>query len=152
MSGPALTTAPIDIAALASMVADPEHGGLATFLGMTRREADRRAYRAIEYVAYDALAEREIAAIGREAEVRFGACVRIRHRTGIVPVGEASVGIAASAAHRADAFAACRYAIDALKLRVPIWKRAHFADGAVAWFDDIAPGHGTTDPSGATDA
>jgi molybdopterin synthase catalytic subunit len=149
---PALTPAPIDLAALAAEVADPEHGGLATFLGLTRREADRRAYRAIEYVAYDALAEHEIAAIAREAEMRFGASVRIRHRTGVVPVGEASVGIAASAAHRAEAFAACRYAIDELKARVPIWKRAHFADGSAAWFDDIAPGDDTTDRSGATDA
>ncbi len=149
---PALTPGPIDLAALADEVADPEHGGLATFLGLTRRESDRRAYRAIEYVAYAALAEREITAITREAEVRFGASVRIRHRTGVVPVGEASVGIAASAAHRAEAFAACRYAIDELKARVPIWKRAHFADGTAAWFHDVALGDEVADRPGTTDA
>jgi len=149
---PALTRSAIDLAAVAADVADPEHGGLATFLGLTRREADRRAYLAIEYVAYEALAEREIAAIAREAEARFGAVVRIRHRTGVVPVGEASVAIAASAPHRAEAFAACRYAIDELKVRVPIWKRAHFADGTAAWFDDVAPGDDATDRPGTTDA
>lgn len=147
-----LTPDAIDLAALAGEVTDPEHGGLATFLGVTRREADRRAYLAIEYVAYAALAEGEIRAIIGEAEARFGAVVRIRHRTGVVPVGEASVGIAASAPHRAEAFAACRYAIDELKVRVPIWKRAHFADGTAAWFDDVAPGDDANDRPGTTDA
>jgi molybdopterin synthase catalytic subunit len=144
-----LTVAPLEPAVLMSAVADPEHGGLATFLGMTRRESGPRAFAAIEYVAYDNLAATEIGAITREAAARFGARVAIQHRTGVVPVGEASVAIAASAAHRPEAFAACRYAIDELKTRVPIWKRAHFADGTAAWFDDldgIAPTPSTPGP------
>ena len=143
MSLPALTGDPVRIEDLIAAVADPEHGGIATFLGTTRREADQRAFRAIEYSVYGALAQTEIATIAAEARHRFGATVCIQHRIGHVPVGEASVGIAASAPHRAEAFAACRYAIDALKVRVPIWKRAHFADGATAWFDE----HGTAQPA-----
>lgn len=149
---PHLSAQPIDLAALISEVADPEHGGIATFLGTTRREGTARPFAAIEYTAYDALAEREIAMIEREAAERFGARVAIRHRTGMVPVGDASVGIAAGAPHRAGAFAACRYAIDELKLRVPIWKQAYFADGTVAWFDDLTPHDDRVDLSGTPDA
>ncbi len=143
MSLPVLTGDAIRIEDLIAAVADPEHGGIAAFLGTTRREAHEREFRAIEYAAYGALAETEIAAIIAEAHNRFAATVRIQHRTGIVAVGQASVGIAASAPHRAEAFAACRYAIDALKARVPIWKRAHFADGTAAWFDE----QGTSQPA-----
>lgn len=145
---PALTDAPVRLEGVVAVVADAEHGGIATFLGTTRRESGIREVRAIEYAAYPALAETEIAAIAAEAHERFGATVCIQHRIGLVAVGEASVAIAASAPHRAEAFAACRFAIDALKSRVPIWKRAHFADGTAAWFDEDdtnAPAH---DPSG----
>jgi len=143
MSVPALTNLPVRLDDLIAAVADPEHGGIATFLGTTRREADRRAFRAIEYSAYGPLAQTEMAAIAAEAHRQFGAVVCIQHRIGHVAVGETSVGIAASAPHRAAAFAACRYAIDQLKVRVPIWKRAHFADGTTAWFDE----HRTTRPA-----
>lgn len=142
MSIPPLTSAPISLEALLAAVADPEHGGTASFLGTTRREVGTRAVRALEYEAYGPLAGAEISAIADEAAERFGATVRIQHRTGRVAVGEASVAIAASAPHRAEALAACRYAIDALKARVPIWKRAHFADGTATWFD----GDGTPAP------
>jgi molybdopterin synthase catalytic subunit len=137
MSVPALTDDALDLARVVAAVLDPEHGGIASFLGVTRRESARREFEAIEYVAYDRLAATEIAAIMDEARAQFGATVMIQHRTGTVPVGEASVAIAASAPHRPAAFAACRYAIDELKARVPIWKRAHFADGTAAWFDDL---------------
>jgi molybdopterin synthase catalytic subunit len=139
----------IDLNALIAAVTDTEHGGLASFLGMTRRESGRREFAAIEYVAYDRLAAAEIAAIAAAAQARFGAIVAIQHRTGSVPVGEASVAIAASAPHRPAAFTACRFAIDELKTRVPIWKRAHFADGTSAWFDDLddaAPASQTPGP------
>jgi len=137
---PVLTGDPVRLEELIAAIADAEHGGIATFLGTTRREAGAREFRALEYSAYPELVEVEIAAIAAEARERFGAMVCIQHRTGMVAVGEASVGIAASAPHRAEAFAACRYAIDELKMRAPIWKRAHFADGTTAWFDE----YGTT--------
>jgi molybdopterin synthase catalytic subunit len=148
MTPPILTAAPVRLEGLIAAVADAEHGGIATFLGTTRREAGAREFRAIEYSAYPALAEAEIAAIAAEARERFGAVVRIQHRTGLVAVGEASVAIAASAPHRAEAFAACRYAIDELKARAPIWKRAHFADGTTAWFDEHGTAHTAHDPPG----
>jgi molybdopterin synthase catalytic subunit len=135
MNLPALTAAPIQSDALIAAVAGPDHGAIATFLGTTRADTGTREVVALDYAAYPAVAESEIAAIVDEAAERFGATVCIQHRTGRVAVGEVSVAVAASAPHRPAAFAACRYAIDELKVRVPIWKHAHFADGTTTWFD-----------------
>jgi molybdopterin synthase catalytic subunit len=104
-------------------------------VGTTRREAARREVSAIEYQAHEQLAEREISLIADEVRARFGATAAARHRLGRVSVGEPSVVVVASAAHRREAFGACRYAIDQLKLRAPIWKRVHYADGATEWID-----------------
>jgi molybdopterin synthase catalytic subunit len=90
----------------------------------------------LEYEAYPEMAEREMDKIAAEAAERFaGARVAIAHRTGLLAVGELAVVVAAAAPHRAEAFAACRYAIDELKLRVPIWKKEFASDGAF-WVDD----------------
>jgi molybdopterin synthase catalytic subunit len=133
-----LAPEPLDPAALAAAVADPDHGGTATFLGTTRREAGLREVAELRYEAYEELAVAELAAIAAEAERRFGARVAIAHRVGAVAVGEASVAVAASAGHRRQAFAACRYAIDALKARAPIWKQTVYADGEASWIDGCA--------------
>lgn len=133
-----LQDAPLDLAGLVRAVGDPEHGGLVTFLGSTRREEGLRQVTALDYEAYHELAEAELAAIAAEAEGRFAARVAIAHRVGRVPVGEPSVAVAASAGHRPAAFAACRYAIDELKARAPIWKRAVYADGGAVWADGAA--------------
>ena len=117
----ALSSIPLDLATLIQAAADPEHGGLVTFVGTTRRESDLRAVRALVYEAYEELALRELQTIAEEAAARFGARIALAHRTGRVSVGEASVAVAASAPSRPDAFAACRYAIDELKSRAPIW-------------------------------
>ena len=98
----------------------------------------------LEYEVYEELALSEMAAIAAEAERAFGARVAVEHRTGTVAVGDPSVIVAASAGHRPAAFAACRFVIDELKARVPIWKRTVYADGGVAWIDGSAPGHPTT--------
>ena len=135
-----LSDAPLDPAALVDAVADPEHGGTATFLGTTRREAGAREVEGLRYEAYEELALVELGAIAGEAAARFGARLAVAHRVGWVAVGEPSVAIAASAAHRAEAFAACRYAIDELKRRAPIWKQTVFADGAANWADGCAAG------------
>lgn len=134
-----LTASPISLDRLVSAAADPEHGGLVTFLGSTRREAALRPLAALVYDAYEELALREMRAIAGEAAARFGARVAIAHRTGRVEVGEPSVAVAASAPHRPAAFAACRHAIDELKARAPIWKQAVFADGGAAWIDGRSP-------------
>ncbi len=132
-----LQSEPIDIVAVVASVADPEHGGLATFLGSTRAETAERAVVALEYEAHEEMALAEFRAIVEEAEARYGARCALAHRTGLVRVGEPSVAVAASAPHRPQAFAACRYLIDQAKTRVPIWKRSHYADGATQWQDGV---------------
>ena len=142
----ALIPDPIALDPLVEAVAHPEHGGLVTFLGTTRREATLRPVEALVYEAYEELALAELRAIAAEAEARFDARVAIVHRTGRVAVGEPSVAVAASAGHRPAAFAACRHAIDELKRRAPIWKQDVHADGATSWQD----GRGVVTPP-ATD-
>ena len=132
-----LSAAPIDAAEIAATVAGPDDGGAVTFVGTTRREAGEREVAALDYEAYEALALREMGAIAAEAEARFGARLALAHRTGRVAVGQPSVVVAASAPHRPAAFAACRYGIDELKARVPIWKCTVHVDGAAEWRDGV---------------
>lgn len=137
----ALTAEPLDLAPLLAAVGDPEHGGTATFIGTTRREGGGRAVAALDYEAYEELALAEMRAIALEAREAYGAVVAIAHRVGRVGVGEPSVMVAASAGHRPAAFAACRFAIDELKARVPLWKRTVFEDGAASWVDGCGLPH-----------
>jgi molybdopterin synthase catalytic subunit len=130
-----LTPHALDLAELLAAVGDPEHGGTVTFVGTTRREAGDREVEAIEYEAYGELALAELRRIAEEAEARFGARVAMAHRVGRVAVGEPSVAVVASAPHRPAAFAACRFGIDELKARVPLWKRVVHADGGEEWLD-----------------
>lgn len=129
---------PIDAGPLLAAVANPEHGGTAAFIGTTRREAGERAVTALYYEAYEELALGEMAAIADEAREGYGAEVAVVHRVGRVDVGEPSVIVAASAGHRPAAFAACRFVIDELKARVPIWKQTLYADGDATWIDGCA--------------
>ena len=123
---------PIDLDRLLAHVGGPDAGAIATFTGTVRGTARDREVVDLEYEAYPGMAEQEIARIARAALSDHG-CLRaaIWHRTGVVPVGEASVAIAISSAHRAPAFAACKQAIDTLKVTVPIWKKERYADGEV---------------------
>ena len=148
----ALVDTPLDPAALLAVVADPDHGGTALFVGTTRRESGDREVAELRYEAYEELALAELRTIAGEAERAFGARVAVVHSTGIVAVGEASVAVAASAGHRPAAFDACRYVIDELKARAPIWKQTVYADGAATWVDGCAAGHAhasTRSPSSA---
>lgn len=135
-----LSDAPLSLDDLLAHVGGPEHGGTVTFTGTTRRDGDDDVA-ALEYDVYEDMALAEMRRIAREAQDRHGARVALAHRRGRVAVGEASVAVAASAGHRAAAFAACRQVIDALKADVPIWKRAVHGDGRTAWQD------GTTTPA-----
>jgi molybdopterin synthase catalytic subunit len=127
-----ITTEPIDLGRLVAAVQDPAAGGIATFTGTTRDHNEGRRVTLLEYEAYPGMAEREMERIGAEAARRWPICkIAMVHRAGRVPVGEASVAIAVSAAHRDEAFAACRFAIDRLKEIVPIWKKEHFEGGEV---------------------
>lgn len=125
----------LQLAELLATVSDPEHGGNCLFSGSTRREAASEDVRALIYEADEDLAEREIGRIIEEARERFGARAAAQHRLGRVEAGEVSVAVASSAPHRDNAFLACRYLIDEIKSRVPIWKQAEFADGRTRWDD-----------------
>ncbi len=125
---------PISVDDVLQRVTHPEAGAIVLFLGTVRARTGSAVTEALEYDAYPAMAEREMAAIAREASERWPGCrVAIVHRLGRLAVGEVSVVVAASAPHRAEAFAACRYAIDRLKQVVPIWKREFAPGGQPFW-------------------
>jgi molybdopterin synthase catalytic subunit len=127
-----VTTEPLDAREIEAAVADPATGAIVTFTGTVRDHARGQVVTALEYEAYAPAAEKMLARIGDEIRERWGIeRVAIVHRTGLLPVGEASVVIAVSAAHRGEGFAACQYAIERLKEIVPIWKKEFYADGAV---------------------
>jgi molybdopterin synthase catalytic subunit len=123
---------PVDIEALEQAVADPAAGATVTFAGTTRNgNAGRRVLR-LEYEAYEPMALSEMRKLAREAGERFKIVrIAIQHRIGFVAIGETSVAISVSAAHRAEAFEACRFAIDRLKEVVPVWKKEYFEGGEV---------------------
>jgi MoaE-MoaD fusion protein len=125
-------SAPIDVAALEREVAHPAAGAIVTFAGTTRDgNAGRRVIR-LEYEAYESMALSEMRKLAGEAAERWQiVSIAIAHRVGVVEIGETSVAIAVSSAHRAEAFEACRFAIDRLKEIVPIWKKEHYEGGEV---------------------
>ncbi|HEX6141035.1 MAG TPA: molybdenum cofactor biosynthesis protein MoaE [Candidatus Limnocylindria bacterium] len=126
-----LSDGPIDVPALERAVTGPGHGALVTFVGRARDTADDgRRVLELEYEAYPEMAESVLADIVAEVEAGWpGVSVAVVHRTGVVPLGEAAVAIATAAAHRAEAYEASRSVIEAIKERLPIWKRERFADG-----------------------
>ena len=132
-----LTRHRIEMADLLTEVQGPECGGTSVFLGTVRNDADITG---IDYSAYEAMALEEIERILSDALERWpDARVTLQHRLGVIPAGEASIAIAAAAPHREQAFAACRYVIEAVKQRLPIWKKEIHEDGSSTWVD--ASGH-----------
>jgi molybdopterin synthase catalytic subunit len=113
----------------------PERGGFAVFIGQVRNHHEGRGVAGLEYSAYRPMAEAECARILAEAGDRWDAAVTLRHRIGPLAVGDVAVAVVAASAHRDSAFAACRYVIEEVKRRVPIWKREHYTDGNAAWVD-----------------
>lgn len=131
-----LSAEPLDVERLVKAVHDESHGAVVSFAGTTRRTSpgDPRPVVALEYEAYPAMAVAEMEAIAAEAQTRFGPLrIALQHRTGTVALGEPSVVVVVAAPHRGAAFDACRYAIDALKSRVAVWKREIYRDGDAAW-------------------
>ena len=128
---------PLDAGAVVSRVLGPDTGGIVTFVGTVRDASRGQAIRHLEYEAYPEMAERELEKICEEAAQQWGARVAVAHRVGHLPIGEIAVVVAAAAKHRAEAFAACRYTIDTLKVRVPIWKK-EFAESGEYWVEDHA--------------
>lgn len=136
-----LERSPITLDALLAQVTSHGCGAATVFLGTVRNGPEERrapgdGVTGIEYSAYEEMAERELAVILEEARERWpGARVTARHRLGLVPVGDASIAIVAAAPHRHQAFEACRYVIEAVKRRLPVWKKEYHADGTATWVD-----------------
>jgi molybdopterin synthase catalytic subunit/molybdopterin converting factor small subunit len=125
-----LSEEPLSLDAVVDEVRDDEAGAIATFTGTTRIRSRGRTVTHLEYEAYAGMAEKVIAEIAEELQARYEVCaIAIHHRTGRVEIGEPSVVIAVSAAHRQNALAACKDAIDALKERVPLWKKEVYEGG-----------------------
>jgi len=124
---------PLSPDAIAAEVDDPGAGGIVIFSGVVRNETGGRPVKFLEYEAHAPMAEVKMREIGEAVRVRWPGVRRVAmlHRIGRLEIGEASVLIAVAAAHRGDAFEACRYAIDTLKRTVPVWKKEHFEDGEV---------------------
>ncbi len=124
---------PLSPDAVAASVGDPAAGGIVIFSGIVRNEKDGRPVKYLEYEAHAAMAEAKMREIGAAVRRRWPSvkAVTMLHRIGRLEIGESSVLIAVSAAHRQEAFEACQYAIDTLKQRVPVWKKEHFEDGEV---------------------
>jgi len=132
-----LSPEPIDTSLLSRGLVDAAAGAFVSFEGRVRNNNEGRQVLSLEYEAYVDMAMREGATVIEEATRRFdliGAlCV---HRTGLLSIGDIAVWIGAISGHREEAFAACRFIIDEVKLRVPIWKKEHYVDGSTDW---VAP-------------
>jgi molybdopterin synthase catalytic subunit/molybdopterin converting factor small subunit len=125
-----LSDAALSLEAAVDEVRSDEAGAIATFLGTTRVESRGRTVLHLDYEAYEGMAEQVMAEIAEELKGRYDIReIAIHHRTGRVEIGEASVVIAISAAHRQDALAACKDAIDTLKEKVPLWKKEVYEGG-----------------------
>ena len=125
---------PIDAAALSRSLAAVDAGACVTFEGWVRNTNAGRAVQRLDYQAYGALAAKEGEAILAETMHKFPIIdVSCAHRVGSLAIGELAVWVGVSAAHRDAAFAACRFVIDEVKQRVPIWKNEHYADGESGW-------------------
>jgi molybdopterin synthase catalytic subunit len=127
---------PIDTQSLRNSLIAPEDGAIAVFEGVVRNRARGRPVRYLEYEAYEAMALKQLEEIEARARIRFAIHdIGIVHRLGHMDPTECSVAIVATAPHRGAAFDACRFAIDAIKETVPIWKKEVYADGE-AWIED----------------
>ena len=129
-----LAQTPIDTATLRAELLDDRVGGYASFEGLVRNHNEGRDVLGLRYEAYAALAEAEGEKVLDEACAKFGILdARCVHRVGDLVIGEMAVWVGVSAAHRDAAFAACRYIIDEVKARVPIWKHERYAEGDAGW-------------------
>lgn len=129
-----LTDGPIDVTPLVAQAMQPAAGAVLVFLGISRQFTHGRETIELAYEAYHEMAQRELEKLEQAARDRWplAACA-IVHRLGLVPVGQASVAVVVSSAHRAAAFDAGRWLIDELKRTAPIWKQERWADGSTEW-------------------
>lgn len=133
-----ILNSPLDVNALLQETEDPGSGALIVFYGTVRDQNEGQPVNGMSYEAHVSMAEKVLAEIEQEAIQRFGARqVRIQHRIGALALGEPSVLVVVRAAHRAEAYAASRYAIDELKQRAPIWKEEHYVSGDSRYLDGV---------------
>jgi molybdopterin synthase catalytic subunit len=129
-----LTDQAIDVATLLAEVAHPGCGAALVFLGTVRRSPEDGDVEGIEYSAYPEMADAEFDRILAETAVRWPmARIALRHRTGWVPTGEASIAVAVASPHRAEAYAASRHVMEETKQRVPVWKKERLGTGDERW-------------------
>jgi molybdopterin synthase catalytic subunit len=131
-----ISSTPINAAALRMELADPQAGACAIFEGWVRGRNEGQRVQALDYEAHGLLAAKEGARVLAEARARFpllgAVCV---HRVGHLQLGELAVWVGVTAEHREAAFGACRFVIDEIKSRLPIWKKEHYAGGATGWIN-----------------
>lgn len=131
-----ISTTSLDPAALKASLLDAHAGACVTFEGWVRNHNEGKPVLSLEYEAYAELAEKEGARILAEAREKFAlSAVAGVHRAGHLQIGEMAVWVGVSAAHRGAAFDACRYVIDEIKARVPVWKKEHYASGTTEWIN-----------------
>ena len=131
----ALGFAPLSIESVYQLADNPANGAVVMMSGTVREQTDGQAVEYLEYQAYEPMAMRVFAQIGWEIRQQWIDVTRvvIHHRVGKLKIGEISVIVAVGCPHRAEAFAACQYAIDTLKHQAPIWKKEHWATGGSSW-------------------
>lgn len=148
-----ITRDPIDPTAILSRVGAEEDGAVLLFLGIVRDHNDGRSVTGMEYQAYTEMAEEVLRELADEVARRWETDrIAIVHRIGSLDVGEASVAIAVSTPHRAEAYEASRYVIEEIKVRLPIWKREHYVDGERRWVPGRRPRAGGDAHPAGTDA
>ena len=129
-----VTDAPIDTATLQDSLANPAAGGYCAFEGWVRNENEGHEVERLEYEAYEPLCNSEGEKVIAEARAKFPFLeARCVHRVGLLELGECAVWIGVAAKHRDEAFLACRYIIDEIKVRLPIWKKEHYVNGDSGW-------------------
>ncbi|MDB9741889.1 molybdenum cofactor biosynthesis protein MoaE [Akkermansiaceae bacterium] len=134
MSAFQITDQDIDISAMRQSTMTDHSGGFCSFEGWVRDHHDGKAVQSLEYSSYNVLTIKEGNKIIEEAKEKFAIEIALcTHRVGHLHIGDIAVNVAVSAAHRDAAFAACRYIIDEIKFRVPIWKKEFYTDGANAY-------------------
>ncbi len=142
---PYLSRLPVDLRNLEDQVRRPDRGAVVSFVGQVRDHHGGRAVTSLGYSAYEPMVEKVCAEIVTTAERRWPVGVAMVHRIGELAIGDCAVAIVVAAGHRDEAFDACRWMIEEVKARLPIWKRERYADGAEAWVDPTL-GAGTESP------